>query len=70
MGTLGDRRRHHSRRAVRRVIQAGAKRVAGTGSAPGAFVPVIPAYRELAYNELAVNPAGQRVVTFRGYESP
>jgi phage-related baseplate assembly protein len=53
---------------VRRVIQAGAKRVAGTGSAPGAFVPVIPAYQELAFNQLAVNAPGQKTVTFRGFE--
>ena len=53
---------------VRRVIAAGAKRVAGTGSAPGAFVPVIPAYRHLEYNELAKLATDGRAVTFRGFE--
>jgi phage-related baseplate assembly protein len=54
---------------VRRVIQAGAKRVAGTGSAPGAFESVIPAYQELAYNQLAINDPDQKVLTFRGFET-
>lgn len=60
---------------VRRVISVGAKRVAGPGSAPGNFIPVVPAYRHLAYNELAVleadppaEPGLTKKVIFRGFE--
>jgi phage-related baseplate assembly protein len=55
---------------IRRVIAAGAKRVAGPNSAPGAFVPIVPEYRALAYNELAVvaDIANDVVVSFRGFE--
>jgi phage-related baseplate assembly protein len=61
---------------VRRVISAGAKRVAGPGSTPENFVPVVPAYRHLLYNELAVlesdppaDPGLTKKVIFRGFES-
>ena len=55
---------------VRRVIAAGAKRVAGTGSAPDNFIPVIPPYRHLEYNQLSKLADGGRVVNFRGFEAP
>jgi phage-related baseplate assembly protein len=58
---------------IRRVIAAGAKRVAGPNSGPpGAFVPIVPEYRALDYNQLAViaDIANDVVVNFRGYEDP
>jgi phage-related baseplate assembly protein len=56
---------------IRRVIAAGAKRVAGPGSgSPGPYTPILPTYQFLNYNQLGIlsTDSDARVVTFRGFE--
>lgn len=61
---------------VARVIRAGAKRVSGPGGGPGVSTPIIPAYRQIGYNQLPVNPPDDpdqppvhRIVEFVGFEN-